>query len=91
MSERRIPWAQLQIAVALVAFLLALYALHGALRDFHYREVTEYVATLRRSEFGFALAFAFLSLLASSSLDLFALRHLDRRVPTSSADSPSAV
>jgi len=83
--SRRFSWGHVQLAIALVAFGVAIFALHGALREFHYREVTEYVATLRRGDLLLALAFAFLSLLASSSLDLFALRHLGRRVPSGAA------
>src|SRR5689334_4947240 len=72
----RVSWGHVQLGVALVAFVAALVALHGELQGFHYRQVIAYVDTLGRRDFALALACAVLSLAASSSLDLFALRHV---------------
>lgn len=83
-GERRFA-GTLQLTIALVALVLAGVALHGALRDFHYRQVEAYVATIARRDLGVALALSFLGLLASSSLDLLALRHLGRKVPVRTA------
>jgi phosphatidylglycerol lysyltransferase len=85
MASRRFSGRQLQIVVALVALVIAGVALRGALREFHYREIEAYVATIGHGQFALALALSLLGLLASSSLDLLALRHLGRRTPLGGA------
>ena len=72
--------SQLPVLISVVALGAAAYALHGALREFHYHEVVTYIATIDAPTIAAALALAFLSLLATSSLDLVALRHLGRKV-----------
>jgi phosphatidylglycerol lysyltransferase len=83
-ADRRFA-GTLQLAIALIALVIAALALHGALRGFHYREVEAYVTTIARRDLGVALALSLLGLLASSSLDLLALRHLGRKVPLGAA------
>ena len=77
---RRLGTANVQRLISLVAFGAAVVALHGALREFHYRDVVAYAATIPPGALAGALLLSFLSVIATSSLDLVALRHLGRRV-----------
>jgi phosphatidylglycerol lysyltransferase len=82
---KRLKPVHLQTVVSLAALAVALLALRGALREFSYRQVEGYVSSIAGLEFAGALLLSFLSVLATSSLDLIGLRHLGRRVPPASA------
>jgi len=80
-ARRRLGWGQLQLLIGLAALVIAMLTLHGELREFHYRQVAAYVATIGRGDIEIALLLSFIGLLLSSSLDLLALRHIRRKVP----------
>lgn len=73
--------AKLKPALSLLFFALALWLLHHELRDFHYRDVTRYLAAVPAQRVLLALACAAGGYLALTGYDALALRFLGIRLP----------
>jgi phosphatidylglycerol lysyltransferase len=77
---KRLSAAQIPSLVAVVAVVLAGFALRDSLSQIRYHQVEAYIASIPWSTVALALGLSFLSVLASSSLDLVAVRYLGRKV-----------